>query len=95
MKKILLFLLPTLLFSCIWLDGTTINGEYKELSGYSFAKRLQQNIKNNSPVTKLEEVIRKKASTTKLTDEQTEDDIDFISQKLKISAFREISMIFS
>jgi len=74
MKKILLFLLPTLLFSCIWLDGTTIDGTYKELSGYSFAKRLQLSIRDNSPQTKLEEVIRKKASTTKLTDERTEDD---------------------
>ena len=54
--KLLLFLLPTLLFSCLWLDGTTIDGEHKTRSDY--IDRLKQEIQNKTPQSKLEEVER-------------------------------------
>jgi tetratricopeptide (TPR) repeat protein len=74
MKKLLLFLLPTFLFSCIWIDGTTIDGNYKELSGHATPIFLEQTIKHKSPKTKLEEILKERTSRTRLTDEVKEDD---------------------
>jgi tetratricopeptide (TPR) repeat protein len=53
MKKLLLTLLPSFLFSCIWIDGTTIDGEYK-LLGYGYSSILKQTIEKESPQKKLQ-----------------------------------------
>jgi hypothetical protein len=56
MKKILLFLLPTFLFSCIWIDGTTIDGEHKYVSYHS--SMLEQSVHRHSSKTKLDGILR-------------------------------------
>ena len=74
MKKILFLLLPTFLFSCIWINGTTIDGDYKETSDYGYSSLLKHIIKNESAQTKLENLLEYKASFTTLTDEVKEND---------------------
>ncbi len=61
MIKILFLMLPTLLFSCIWIDGTTIDGKHTYLDGrdYFFIPRLKHDINFSTPSTKLKEIIEK------------------------------------
>jgi tetratricopeptide (TPR) repeat protein len=56
MKKIFLFLLPTFLFSCIWIDGTTIDGEHKYVSYHS--SMLEQSVHRFSSQTKLDDILK-------------------------------------
>jgi len=74
MKKILFLLLPTFLFSCIWINGTTIDGDYKETSDYGYSSILKHIIENESAQTKLENLLDNKASFTTLTNEIKEND---------------------
>ncbi len=75
MKKILLILLPISLFSCIWINGTTIDGEHKyQGSGYIYSTMFKQTIEHLSPQTKLEDILKEKNSKTTLIDDLSEDD---------------------
>jgi len=52
--KIFLFLLPSFLFSCIWLNGTTIDGKYTNVSGhYTY---FIKNIEDRTIENKLEKI---------------------------------------
>lgn len=43
MKPLLLLgLLPSTMFACLWVDGTTIDGHLKQVSGYGAVERLRQ-----------------------------------------------------
>ena len=72
MKKILLFLLPNFLFSCIWIHGTTIDGEHKYQSIRPMM--LKQTIENESPQSKIKHILEKRQYKTIPTDKLSEDD---------------------
>lgn len=61
MIRILFLMLPTLLFSCLWIDGTTIDGKHTYAGGrdYFFITRLKHDINSSSPSIKLKEIIEK------------------------------------
>ena len=58
MKKLLLFLLPTYLFSCMWIDGTTIDGEFTNKGSYIRAEMIDSSIEYYTPSTKLQNILK-------------------------------------
>ena len=75
MKKILLLLLPTFLFSCIWINGTTIEGEHNfQSSGHFYASMLQRTIKEKSPQSTIENILENRKNKTISGNELSEDD---------------------
>ncbi len=70
LKKLLLCLLPTYLFSCMWIDGTTIDGEFTGKGSYVRSLMINRSIEYDTPSTKLENILkyekRDELSTRKL-----------------------------
>ena len=57
-KKLLLFLLPTYLFSCLWIDGTTIDGDFTNEGSYVKSLMINDSIEHHSPASKLEDILK-------------------------------------
>jgi len=75
MKKILLLLLPVYLFSCIWINGTTIDGEHEYQGfGYIYANVLKETIEYESPQSKLKDILEERKDKKVSADELSEDD---------------------
>ena len=58
MKKLLLLLLPSYLFSCMWINGTTIDGNFTNRGAYVMSLMINDSIKHNSPSTSLENILK-------------------------------------
>lgn len=56
MKSILLFLLPSFLFACAWIDGTTIDGQFTKEGRYLGEHNIKYSIEHSSPKTKLAKI---------------------------------------
>lgn len=75
MKKIILLLLPVYLFSCIWINGTTIDGEHEYQGfGYMYANVLKKIIEGESPQSKLKDILEERKDKKVSADELSEDD---------------------
>ena len=75
MKKILLLFLPISLFSCMWVNGTTIDGEHGYQSfGKIYANMIKSTIEEETPQSKLEYILEKRNETASSADESSEDD---------------------
>lgn len=56
----IILLVPSLTQACIWIDGTTIDGEYISRGGHSYSEFLKQTVEKVSPQTKLKEILKNK-----------------------------------
>jgi len=75
MKKLLLFILfPSLLLSCIWIDGTTIDGEYTNDASTLAVMLMKQNISTKSSQTKLKQILENSNIKKRSKNEQEEFD---------------------
>ena len=87
MKKILLLLLPVYLFSCIWINGTTIDGEHEYQGvGDFFSSRLKRTVEEESPKTKLKDILEDRKDKKVSADELSEDDAVILMLELKLKA---------
>ena len=74
MKKLLLFLLPVSLFSCIWIHGTTLDGQHQyQGRGYFSTLMLKEIIEGASSQKKVKEILRKRKAKKVLGDALEED----------------------
>ena len=73
MKKILLSLLPTFLFSCLWIDGTTIDGKYTDQSKTVISDMFEYYIKESSPTKQLEHILENEPEHKKRTEAEQEE----------------------
>jgi len=74
LKKLLLFLLPASLFSCIWIHGTTLDGKHKYQGyGYVSALILTETIERASPQKTLKNILEERKYKTVSSDELEEE----------------------
>ena len=85
--KILLYLIfPTFLFSCLWVDGTTLDGKYTNRSLIFKAEILKSYIYTENTKTKLAKILKdKNISRTKLEQEEFDAVVLILKGKYKQS----------
>jgi len=81
MKKLLFILFPSLLLSCIWIDGTTIDGEYTNDASTFEVKWMKKTISSHNTQTKLKNILE--YSDTKERSKNEQEEFDAIVLLLK------------
>ena len=81
MKKLLFILFPSLLLSCMWIDGTTIDGEYTNDASTFEVKWMKKTISSHNTQTKLKNILE--YSDTKERSKNEQEEFDAIVLLLK------------
>jgi len=81
MKKLLFILFPSLLLSCMWIDGTTIDGEYTNDASTFEVKWMKKSISSHNTQTKLKNILE--YSDTKERSKNEQEEFDAIVLLLK------------
>jgi len=81
MKKLLFILFPSLLLSCMWIDGTTIDGEYTNDASTFEVKWMKKTISSHNTQTKLKNILED--SNTEERSKNKQEEFDAIVLLLK------------
>jgi len=73
MKKLLFILFPSLLLSCMWVDGTTIDGEYTNQSKTVISNTFEYYIKESSSAKQLANIFKNEPKHKKRTESEQEE----------------------